>query len=192
MPAYIPPHRKKLVNNNNKISNNNINKKYNIPNNFNFNYRRKALVIPVINNKYIVTKNKKSGQTTFISGGCKTGEKIRNCALKELGQESRYSIKNINLKKQFTFTIDPSFRSSEELAQNKNRRIFVLTRYHAFLLKTKKPFKEIYNNFHKFKPVPNSKNDETSNIMLMSLNNLNKNEKLWSLMRLKVLPKLKV
>ena len=186
---YVPPHLRKK-NNNNKISNNNINKKY--PNNFRLNYRRKALVIPVINNKYIVTRNKKSGQTTFISGGCKTGEKIRNCALKELGQESRYSIKNINLKKQFTFTIDPSFRSSEELAQNKNRRIFVLTRYHAFLLKTKKPFKEIYNNFHKFKPVPNSKNDETTNIMLMSLNNLNKNEKLWNVMRQKVLPKLKV
>ena len=58
---------------------------------------------------------------------------------------------DINLKKQFTFTIDPSYRSSSELVQNAGIKIIVLTRYHAFLLQTKKPFKEIYNNFHKFK-----------------------------------------
>ena len=174
--SYVPPHRKKLTNN--------------IPEGFSLNLRRKTLVIPVINNKYIVTKYKNKGETTFISGGCKTNENIRNCAGKELGEESRYSIKNRNFKKNFTFNVGPKYRSPEELAQNKNRKIVVVTTYHTFFLKPTKTFKNIYNNFHKF--IPRTKTEkEMSNIMLMSLNNLNKNSKLWVIMKNKVLPELR-
>ena len=174
---YVPPHLRKKPNNK-------------LPNEFSLNYRRKALVIPIINNKYIVTKYKNTGNTTFISGGCKQSENIKNCARKELEEEARYSIKNRNFKKNFTFNVGPNYRSPEELSQNKNRKLIVVTTYHTFFLKPTKTFKNIYTNFHKF--VPRTKAEkEMSNIMLKSLNNLNKNNKLWLPMKNKVLPELR-
>ena len=172
---YVPPH---------------LRKKHALPEGFSLNLRRKTLVVPMINNKYIVTKYKNTGNTTFISGGCKSKENIRNCAGKELGEEARYSIKNRNFKKNFTFNVGPNYRSPKELAQNKNRKIVVITTYHTFFLKPTKPFKNIYTNFHKFTPRTNSEK-EMSNIMLMSLNNLNNNNKLWVVMKNKVLPELR-
>ena len=154
------------------------------------NIRRKALVIPMINNKYIVAKNRQSGNTTFMGGGCKGSENIRNCARKELREESRHSIKNTNFEKLFIVRVTPEYRSNRELAQNKNRGLYVITNYHVFSLKLKNSFKNIHNRFHAFNPKTKSEM-EMSNIMLKSLNNLNKNQKLWILMREKILPELK-
>jgi len=169
---YVPPHLRSIQKNNLKQ-----------------NIRRKALVIPIINNKYVVARNSKTGNTTFMGGGCRSGNNIKNCAHRELQEESRQSIQNRNLKNFFTFRVGPEYRSKKELKQNENRKIKVLTDYHVFSLKPTKSFNNIYKNFHNFNPKTNAQK-EMSNIMLKSFNNLNKNNKLWKFMRNKVLPKL--
>ena len=49
--------------------------------------RFKAIVIPKIGNKYVVVKDKKYGEYTFVIGGCKLNEPSTACALRELAEE---------------------------------------------------------------------------------------------------------
>ena len=150
--------------------------------------RRKALVIPMIGNKYIVARNRKSKNITFIGGGCKNAQNNKKCALQELHEEARHSITatNKNLIKFFNFVAEPKYRLLNGY-NNKGQQIS--TDYKVFSLKPTKSFKNIYNNFHAFVPKTKSEN-EMSNIMLMSLNNL-KNNKVYTVMKNKVLPRLK-
>lgn len=161
--VYVPPHKRKREE-----------------------HRRKALVIPTINNKYIVSRNRETGNTTFMGGGCKSRENNKSCALRELREESRNTVKG-NLKNFFVFSVGPEYRSKKELANNNKKGIYVITNYKVYSLTPMNNFNKIYKNFHNKK----SSSSEMKNIMLQSLNNLNRNRKLWVLMRNKVLPKLK-
>ena len=152
----------------------------------------KAIVVPMIGNKYIVVRDVKSKNKTFIGGGCKkTNASKRNCALRELMQESKNTIKvNRNNLKPFG-SFNSRNRSKSEKLNNLRQKRNVTLRH--ILFKVRLPntsnINKIRTNFKSFRS-----NDpeylETNNIYLMSKNNLNRDKKLWNFMRKHVLSRL--
>ena len=138
--------------------------------------RRKVIVVPKINSKYVLVRNRKSGDLTFIGGGCSLKNNIKNCALRELREESKNSIKlrNINnYKKRFL----NKTRAQHEQNNNNARRLNVTLNYHVFVPNiSNKNFNTIKRNFNAYRGT-NKKYLETSNILLMSKNNLNNKDK---------------
>ena len=144
--------------------------------------RRKAIVIPELNGKYVVVRDKKSGQVTFIGGGCPFGKNIHKCALKELYEESRKAITrfNFNLTERANLRFIGN-RSKEGVTNNRpggfaeNNRTKVIMTYHVFKGIPKKDikFNTIKQKFNAANVSKLGKNfQETSNIMVMSKNNL--------------------
>jgi len=169
MTAYVPPHLRKL-------------KKE---------VRQKTLIIPIINNKYVVTKYKAKNELTFMGGGCGLkNTSIKNCAHRELREESRHSIQNKNLKNLFVFQVNDRYRSNKERADNLKRGLKVFSNYHVFSVSPKNSINSIRKHFHTYIPRTKAEN-EMSNIMLKSLNNLNRNKTVWVLIRNQVLPRLR-
>lgn len=144
--------------------------------------RKKVLVIPKLNGKYITVRNKKSGQTTFIGGGCGYYNNVRKCALKELHEESRKAINNLNFRLQ-NVTNRHGFNGNRKLEGHNNKGKNIVSRYSVFIGNPTKPinFANIKRKFNKGKNLKNNYN-ETSNIMLISgknLASLNKNAKYY-------------
>ena len=144
--------------------------------------RKKVLIIPKLNGKYITVRNKKSDQTTFIGGGCGYYNNVRKCALKELYEESRKAINNINFRLQ-NVTNRHGFNGNRKLEGHNNKGKNIVSRYSVFIGNPTKSI-NFANIKKKFKNGKNLKNkfNETSNIMLMSGKNLvslNKNKKYY-------------
>jgi len=174
MSAYIPPHLRGTSRQNTSLKI--------VP-------RRKAIVIPKLNGKYVVVRhrntNKPNGDVTFIGGGCPYGKNITQCALNELHEESRKAINKFNFK--LTERANLKFlgnRSKEGVTKNrpggfaennKKKGIKVNMIYHIFEGIPTKPI-----NFNKIKKQFNlinvnklsNKYKETTNIMLINKRNL--------------------
>lgn len=146
--------------------------------------RIKVLIIPKINNKFIVVKDKKSNELTFIGGGCKYKPRftknninLKQCALKELREESKNSIKlNLNNLQNVLFNFTTKKRSKEEYASNIQKGQNITSHYYGFVknISNTHSINKIKNNFNKYNLKNNKSYNETSNIMLMSRNNLEK------------------
>jgi hypothetical protein len=152
----------------------------------------KAIVVPIIGNKYIVVRDVKTKNKTFIGGGCKkTNASKRNCALRELKQESKNTIRvNRNNLKPFG-SFNSRNRSKSERMNNLRQKRNVTLRH--ILFKVRLPnttsintIKKKFNSFRSNDP----EYLETNNIYLMSKNNLNRDPKLWNFMRKHVLSRL--
>jgi hypothetical protein len=154
----------------------------------------KAYVLPMIGNKYVVGNFKlKNGkfEKTFIGGGCGDYENIRNCAIKELGEESKETIRINNRKKMIPlFSFISKERFGKEIQNNINNKRNVTLRYTVFKVDlSNKNFNKIKSNF-KNSTLTNKKYMELNNIHLMSLENLRK-ANMWNFMKRRILSHLK-
>ena len=108
--------------------------------------RLKAIVVPRIGNKLVVVRHS-SGDLTFPGGGCRYGSNPRECAIKELLEETRKTInkkvKNLN-NNSYMFT--SKLRSPNELASDKKNGINVTSEYHVFLVPVFENFENIKKN----------------------------------------------
>lgn len=169
--SYVPPHLRKVVQKN---------------------IRYKALVLPMIKNKYIVvqhaTKNKNK-ELTFIGGGCKAYNKNnhRKCAVRELKEETKNAIvlnkSRLSTRPNYMFESNKRF-SQKERNNNKKRGLHVVLVYKVYKVNmgNNASFNNIYRRFHL--PVAHN-NKETNNIALKSKQELRnaKNPKLWNFMK---------
>jgi hypothetical protein len=134
--------------------------------------RKKAIIVPKIHNKYVLVKNRKSGDTTFIGGGCSFYSANRKkCALKELREETRNAINlnNLNNKK---VSFQNKTRNPKEQRNNNRRGLNVTVNYWVYEPNiSNKNFGAIKRKFHSYRGN-NAKRLETSNIYLMSENNI--------------------
>ena len=146
--------------------------------------RHKSVVVLTKGSNFIVVKDAKSGDITFVVGGCKMGENKTNCAFRELKEETRNSVRAKKLNHLFYFNNNK--RSKSEQAKNIVEAKKVTMRYNVFKANINKNFKNIHTNFHKSKSLVNAEK-EASNIKLMSRNNLVKPGVMWNFMRNKVL-----
>ena len=156
--------------------------------------RFKAIVVPKIGNKFVVFRYTGTKNLTFPGGGCKyeNGKNLRNCALKELREESKNSItaKKSNLKNFFYFS--NKNRSNKELENNMKKGINVTMHYHGYLLNLKNEFNNLkrrYNSFNINKVPKNNKKaySETNRVKLKTRGDLE--GRLW--MGKKIIPHLK-
>ena len=106
--------------------------------------RLKAIAIPMIENKLVVVRDS-SGDLTFPGGGCRYGSNTRECAVKELYEETKKTIqKNVrNLRHLFMFT--SKLRSEKEQINDKEKGIDVTSEYHVFAVPVEN-FKKIQTN----------------------------------------------
>jgi len=158
---------------------------------FRKNITYKSVVLPMIGNKYVVVKYGKTGETTFIGGGCGKNENIRNCARKELAEESKNSIiVNTSMIKPF-FSFSSNERFGKEKSNNLRNKRKVTLRYTVFKvnLSNKNFNRNIKSVFNKSRTTRKAYT-EMNNIKLVSKNNLNRDPKLWNFMRKRVLSRL--
>jgi hypothetical protein len=148
--------------------------------------RYKAVVIPTIKGKFVVVRyhdtNKKRTDLTFIGGGCGPRENKRNCAIRELKEETRgaLNVRKENLKSRirpFTSTL----RSERELAKNVREGKKVSMEYHVFFAPLKNTTR-IKNIKHRYWTKTNltKAEKETRGILLRSPTNLERGTELWN------------
>ena len=153
-------------------------------------YRYKSIVIPQIGDKFIVVRDAKYGELTFVVGGCKLRESNSDCALRELAEETRNAV-TIGPLSRPNFSFESRDRSRAELQADKNQGVFVTMVYNVFIV-------PISTSFEHIKRLYNSKNflnknksyHETSGIYLMSLSDLMNSQSTWKFMKDQVLPRL--
>jgi hypothetical protein len=161
----------------------------------NYELRHKAIVIPLINGKYVVVQDRRHKEVTFIGGGCGPGKTIQNCAVRELAEETRNAIKmNIkNLPREPTFTFDSTERFGKEIANNTIAQARgakpVKMRYHVFVVPMKGvSFENVHGRYHAPRSTPLTNAQlETNNIFLMNRNKL-VSSKMWNFMRRRLIP----
>lgn len=166
---YVPPHlRKNYV----KVWKNTTNKI------LEKNNRNKSLIVPKIGNKFVIFQyakvSPKTGKKnlTFPGGGCKKGENRRNCARRELAEETGIVVTRNKLKHSFYF---PNAIRENYKEINARKGLNVTNHYHGYLLPLNLTFNNIVRTFRNSK----IRNRELNNVYLMSRNNLNKSNRLY-------------
>ncbi len=174
-------------------------------------YSYKSVVIPYIettyNNKtyrsYVLVKDAKYKELTFVVGGCKLREissnadakfysdyeSYKTCALRELKEETRSVFGNVHMNELVTgFKFSSKDRSVAEFTKDKKDRVVVTMRYTVYFLPLDIPKKAFYNIKGRFnKTIP--ENDETSDIVLKTKSELQK-ANVWDFMKINVLRRL--
>tara|TARA_B100001996_G_scaffold378336_1_gene362352 strand:- start:888 stop:1373 length:486 start_codon:yes stop_codon:yes gene_type:complete len=153
-------------------------------------YRYKAVVIPIIKNKFVVVKDAKYNEITFVVGGCKRNEHILRCGLRELYEETRGVFGEVlpcHLKHLFTF--ESPNRSKQELAADKRQGVIVTMVYNVFILDLQNMAYSNFNNLQNLYNLRNSINYETNGIYLMSKQELY-SANMWRFMKDNILYKL--
>ena len=153
-------------------------------------YRYKAIVIPKIGNKYVVVKDAKYNEYTFVTGGCKARESPEGCASRELLEESHGAIVFPVLRQHFAFSFESRHRSRQELNKDKREGVVVTMVYNVYVMDIETTFNSVQKAF--YANVSRSRAEqETSGIFLFSKDELRQNPKTWRFMKDFVIPKLK-
>ena len=147
--------------------------------------RYKAVVIPTIKGKFVVVRyhdtNKKRTDLTFIGGGCGPRENKRNCAIRELKEETRgaLNVRKENLKNRIRPFMGP--RLPWELVKNAIEGKKVSMEYHVFFapLKNTTRIKNIKHRYWSKKNLTKAEK-ETRGILLRSPANLERGTELWN------------
>jgi len=151
---YVPPHKRKVEN------------------------RHKTIIVPKIGNNFVVFQyakmNPKTGRKniTFPGGGCKRHENQRNCALRELAEETGILVTRNKLNPLFYFK---NANRNNYKNSNRNQGVSVTNHYHGFLA----PLNSTFNNVTKTFKTSTLRNKEMNDVYLMSANNLYKSNRLW-------------
>jgi hypothetical protein len=149
--------------------------------------RYKTIVIPKHKDKYVVVKDRKYQEITFIGGGCKIYETSKNCAFREFIEETVKSINLPDLPSKPTFSFQSRERSAAELKKDIIENVVVTLHYDVYIVNIPTlNFNEIKKQYHKVV----SFNSETDDIYLKSKDDL-KRSTLWRFMKDNVLNKLK-
>ena len=151
--------------------------------------RYKAVVIPRLGNKYIVVRDKKSKDLTFVVGGCKMRESDVMCAVRELSEETHGSIvidPRLLSKPSFYFT--SKNRTKSEKATDEMHRVEVTMLYNVFIFDLNDSWSNIKRNYETKKFLTNEEK-ETNGIHLMTCKEL-ENSTMWDFMKQNVLKKL--
>ena len=97
--------------------------------------RHKAIIIPRSGDRFLTVKDSRHQEWIFITGGCKKSEvdnPIR-CGLRELEEETR-GVFFIRAGNYVTYEFESSYRSPEELRNDRAEGITVSIVYHVYLV----------------------------------------------------------
>lgn len=97
--------------------------------------RRKVIVIPYVHSgEFLVVKDRKFKEWTFITGGCKAYETDAQAARRELLEETRGTLDVPFTDDQESIKFRTTYRESRELAQDRLRGERVVTQYAVFFV----------------------------------------------------------
>jgi 8-oxo-dGTP pyrophosphatase MutT (NUDIX family) len=97
--------------------------------------RRKVIVIPYVHSgEFLVVKDRKFKEWTFITGGCKSYETDSQAARRELIEETRGTLDVPFTADQQSFRFRTTYRESKELAQDRLRGERIVTQYSVFFV----------------------------------------------------------
>jgi len=163
-------------------------------------YRQKTIVVPYArmagNNhlRIFLFKDTKSGDWTFVSGGCKQKEDPYMCATRELFEESKKTLALSEMQNMSIFTFESGHRPAEHAKDDAKRRMTVVTRYVVFIVKTPYSTDEELADYRKrytssFVGKAKAFN-ETNDVVFVSPNELvSKKWGMWDFMQNEVVPK---
>ena len=152
-------------------------------------YRYKAIVIPKVGEKYLVVKDAKYNEYTFVTGGCKKRETSVECASRELYEETHGALLQNIAPAMFAFSFESRNRSKQELQKDKREGVIVTMVYNVYILNTNQSFQNIRKHYYSNKQRNNAQN-ETDGIYVMSKQELQQSPKTWRFMKEYVLPRL--
>ena len=130
--------------------------------------RYKSIIIPKYNDKYIIVKDKKYQELTFIGGGCKLNEQPLKCALREFKEETLNSLNISNYIQHPTFHFESRERSKSELRKDKAHKIVVTMQYNVYIVDlTTLNFSNVKRKYNS--ELMKLQNSETDDILLKSI-----------------------
>ena len=147
-------------------------------------YRYKSVVIPFYKNKYVVVKDTKHNEWTFVVGGCKKKENLKTCAIRELNEETRNIFKSYKESDLiYAYSFESRNRSKSELSNDKKKGIHVTMVYNVFFIFLLDfNINEARLKYHNTQSIDN----ETSDLRLMTKELLYK-ANMWRFMKEHVL-----
>ena len=97
--------------------------------------RHKAIIIPRSGNKFLTVRDSRHQEWIFVTGGCKRSEMNDplRCGLRELEEETR-GVFAIRQGAYTTFEFESSYRSPEELKNDRAEGLVVSLVYHVYLI----------------------------------------------------------
>lgn len=149
--------------------------------------RYKAVVIPRINGKYVAVRDFKNQEITFVTGGCKKYETSRQCALRELREETFGALGNLKTTDLiYRHTFYSRNRSKRELEKDRREGKVVTMEYNVFFVDVNIPWVRVEEQFKN--GLKRARNIETDKIYLMSKEEYKSRRNLWSFMRENIIP----
>lgn len=151
-------------------------------------YRYKSVVIPVVHTndvtKFVVVQDSKYNELTFVVGGCKKNESIKQCAIRELYEETRGALGKIYERDLlFKYKFESRNRSKLELKKDIKEGVFVTMVYNVFFVYIEiDDFKTIRDLFVSSQSI----DEETNDIMLLTKDELHSSN-MWRFMKQHVL-----
>ena len=155
--------------------------------------RYKAVVIPVINGKYLSVRDAEHGETTFVVGGCRRSElsNFKSCALRELREETYGALGTVRREDlHHAGSFVSRNRSDAELRKDVKSGVVVTMVYHVYFTHVNKPWEgrdgvreTFFRNLKKQK-----RNIETNDIYLLQKKDYESKRDMWWFMKTNVLP----
>ena len=117
--------------------------------------RHKAIMIPRSGDRFLTVRDSRHQEWIFVTGGCKKSEMHDplRCGLRELEEETR-GVFSIKEGAYTTFEFESSYRSPEELRNDRAEGLVVSLVYHVFIVDvelTPEKQSEIVNTFYNTK-----------------------------------------
>jgi hypothetical protein len=97
--------------------------------------RHKAIIIPRSGDKFLTVRDSRHQEWIFVTGGCKRSEMNDplRCGLRELEEETR-GVFSIQQGGYTTFEFESSYRSPEELKNDRSEGLVVSLVYHVYII----------------------------------------------------------
>ena len=97
--------------------------------------RHKAIMIPRSGDRFLTVRDSRHQEWIFVTGGCKKSEMNDplRCGLRELEEETR-GVFSIREGKYTTFEFESSYRSPEELRNDRAEGLVVSLVYHVYII----------------------------------------------------------
>lgn len=156
--------------------------------------RYKAVVIPVINGKYLSVRDAKHGETTFVVGGCRLSElsKFKSCALRELREETYGALGTVRKEDLIHAGLFVSRnRSDAELQKDIKSGVVVTMVYHVYFVPVNKPWEGlggVKETFFRNLKKQRGKNIETDDVYLLQKKDYESKRDMWWFMKSNVIP----
>jgi len=116
--------------------------------------RRKVIVIPYVHSgEFLVVKDRKFKEWTFITGGCKAYETDAQAARRELLEETRGNLDAPFIEDSHMVQFRTTYRESKELVQDRSRGERIVTQYTVFFVNINISPEELKTKFRGTKNV---------------------------------------